>query len=206
MKKIISLILCGVLLTGLSACGSSKNTVESSSETSSVQSKAEHTVDVLSYAGQGTIPELDVSLGTYIDTVKSLYGASSSGDDAEETGEGEDYTMTIYDTYTQVKVDVGDAYFFYKTKYEGKGISRIVCFTNAFDFDIGITMSDDVRDSIDADPALDEDVDKADFLPSTPDNFHRLSYNINDYTLDFYFTDDFLSCIVLTDNRYWVDE
>lgn len=209
MKGCTAVLLLLALLLSLAACNG--NAADTSSVTADSSSQSVHTVDVLSYAVEGVIPGVDVSLGTYIGTVKEMYNYTPPEQEtepvSEETGEGHDhgFDMTIYDSYTQVKVDLGDTYLFYKTKYEGSGISRIVCFKDAFDFQIGITMPEDVKAAISTAPTLEGPISEVDFLPSTPEAFSVVSYTTNDHTIDFYFTDDFLTCTVLTDNRYWTE-
>ncbi len=210
MKRCTAVLLLLTMLLSLAAC-SGKEAAVASSDTAAASSKAAHTVDVLSYAVEGVIPGVDVALGTYIGTVKEMYNYTPPSEETAppsqeaEDGHNHGFDMTIYDSYTQVKVDLGDTYLFYKTKYEGSGISRIVCFKDAFDFQIGITMPEDVKAAIDAAPTREEAVTQVDFLPSTPASFSVVSYTTNDHTVDFYFTDDFLTCTVLTDNRYWTE-
>lgn len=211
MKRYIAVLLSLAMLFALAACNGKEDTAGTSSGAADASSQAAHTVDVLSYAVEGVIPGVDVALGTYIGTVKEMYDytppeaqiepASDEGDEGHDHG----FDMVIYDSYTQVKVDLGDTYLFYKTKYEGSGISRIVCFKDAFDFQIGITMPEDIKAAVSAAPTREETVDAVDFLPSTPTDFSVVSYTTNDHTVDFYFTDDFLTCTVLTDNRYWTE-
>lgn len=216
MKRILALILLLCLLISAAACApSDEDTSSAPSQASDSSSKYVHTVDVMQYVSAGNIPELPITLGDYMNQVKAEYGYSETQPEAtpsytdEEAMEfynhKESFGMMLDEGYLQVTATTGDAYYMYKTRYEGYGISKIACTIDCFGFKNGITFKSDVMDSIDMEPVVTENIEKIDFLPGTVQNCTSLSYTTGDYTVTFYFIDDFLSVTTIQDNRYWYE-
>lgn len=237
MKKWLAVLCAWTILLSLAACGTKDKTGTPSAEgtASATESKYVHDVDIMSYVRKGTIPELPVQLGQYMDHVKEAYGYSDgaqpstdASDDAvsdpfaadagsaENSGDAMDFIhheeafeMLLEEEYLQVTANVGEAYYMYKTRYEGYGISKIACMKNCFGFTVGATLKSDVLDSIALQPTLLDSVDPAsvDFVPgASMMKFTAAAYTEGDYTVTFYFANDFLSFVTLEDGRYWYDD
>lgn len=218
MKRLIAMLLCAAVCLSLAACkGSDTFDGASSADVAEVSSKYVHDVDIMSYVSNGVIPELPIKLGDFMDKVKSEYGYSESGPEPTESlsdeelmgfyHDDESFGMMLDEGYLEVKASTGDAYYLYKTRYEGYGISRMFCLTDCFGFKNGITLRNQVMDAVSLEPSeVAENVEKIDVLPGTPEKCSSVSYTDGDYTVTFYFMDDFLFCTSICDNRYWFYE
>ena len=141
------------------------------------------------------MPESEFALGTDISVIKNAF----SSEDSEQELLVREGTETVV-----LSIDNFD-FHYYKDK-EQNGISVIVNFTNAFGFENGITMSNEIIEVLGEDYKLDAATeDQVYFLRSVTDGCEVLSYTYGDYKLEFYFIDYFLAATKLTDTRYWVD-
>ena len=219
MKRLLSAILLFAILFAFPACNDNRGykpgADESDSATSEdATSKEAYHIDIADLAEKGEIPEIKVPLGTYVGTVKEEYGynentnqntevTESELDDFYYHGHGFDMNITNEDDY--VKMDVGVAYLYYKSKLEGSGISRIVSLKNSYDFETGAAVSDDIKNAIEAEPVRAESGVTVDFLPAFGREFSVVEYEFDKIKLEFYFNDDFLTCTVLTDTSLWAE-
>ncbi|HIZ83754.1 MAG TPA: hypothetical protein H9668_04960 [Firmicutes bacterium] len=211
MRRGAALLLAALLLTSLAACGGEGDT------TSTVTSRqvASHTVDVIAEATAGRMTGVDVHIGQPIEEVEAMYDL---GDDAAPSDEGTDEEASGSDTTSaeplpplymdegesMVQMSTGEIAYYYKKSMADAGISMIVSLTDAYDFEIGITMPDDVRNVIAAEP--EESVPTADelfFLPEVPADCLRLRYTAGTRRVDFYFVDEFLSAVTLCEPQWW---
>lgn len=239
MKKLLALLTAAALLFSLTACNNGgEGTSSTESAVSETASKYVHDVDIMAYVREGVIPELPIGLGDYMDEAKEIYGyyaqtepptesqsgdesavsdpfasqetQSTAGDDALSFVQHEEFFgMMLEEEYLQVTANVGEAYYLYKTRYEGYGISKIACMKNCYGFIVGAALKSDVMDSINLEPTLIDAVDPAtiDFLPgASMMEFTGVSYTEGDHTVTFYFADDFLSFVTIEDDRYWYDD
>ncbi|MBP3692328.1 MAG: hypothetical protein J6I80_03690 [Clostridia bacterium] len=178
MKRILAIVLVLCMAFAFCGCGGKKANIN----------------DIESKASKGEMPESEFALGTEISVIKNAFS-----DDSEQELLVREGTETVV-----LSIDNFD-YHYYKAK-EQNGISVIVNFSNAFGFENGITMSNEIievlGDGYTLDAATDDQIY---FLRSVTDGCEVLSYTYGDYKLEFYFIDYFLAATKLTDTRYWVD-
>lgn len=179
MKRILAVILILCMTLAFCGCGSKKADVNEIEEQASL----------------GKMPESEFALGTEISVIKNAFSA----EDSEQELLVREGTETVV-----LSIDNFD-FHYYKDK-EQNGISVIVNFTNAFGFENGITMSNEIIEVLGEDYKLDAATeDQVYFLRSATEGCEVLSYTYGDYKLEFYFIDYFLAATKLTDTRYWVD-
>lgn len=178
MKRILAVVLIICMAFAFCGCGNKKTNVN----------KIEEQVS------QGKMAESEFALGTEISVIKNAF-----------SDESEQELLVREGTQTAIlSIDNFD-YHYYKDK-EQNGISVIVNFTNAFGFENGITMSNDIIKVLGEDYKLDAATeDQLYFLRSATEGCEVLSYTYGDYLLEFYFIDYFLAATKLTDTRYWTE-
>ncbi len=191
MKKIISIILCLFIACSFVGCKNNNK-------------KTEHTVDVQYYAKLGKIPEIDfAALGTSEKQLTEYYGDGRTID----AGDHEHFVeLNRIEGNLTVRLDGGNLLYYYEKAKKDKGISVIISFDTAYDFEVGITMPQDVQDAISAEGTLSNaTAEQLYFLPASDKNAKVLSYTFDNIRLDFFFINDFLSATVLTDTNNWTD-
>lgn len=210
--KLLGFLTAAVMIFSLSACGG--QSAEEADISSIVESTEDYGIDVIALATAGEIPEQETKLGDSRQTVKDHYSQSAdassegSGSDQSDTDDHSTKSLTIDDNEDgnrdYIKMSTGEESFYYKKTASSKKISYIVNYTDAYGFAVGIAMPDDIKEAVRADAVEDTPV-AADlfFLPEVPENCVRLSYTAGSNKLDFYFVDDFLSCIVLYSPVNW---
>ncbi len=179
MKRVLAVLLILCMMFAFCGCGNKKADGN----------------DIEAQASQGKIPESQFALGTDVSVIKNAFDPEKSEEPLLER-EGESTVVMTIDNYD---------FHYYKDKKQN-GISVLVSFTDAYGFENGITMSNDIievlGDKGKLDAATDEQVY---FLRSATEGCEVLSYTYGDYKLEFYFIDYFLAATKLTDTRYWVD-
>ena len=215
-KRLFLCFICLVFLFSFAACNKNEGggEVTSADVTSeeTVTSKEPYHLDIAALAAKGDIPEIEIALGTYVGTVKETYGYKEAAESGTEITEselddfyyhGHDTEMRITNQDDYVKIDIGTAYFYYKSIREGSGISRIVSLKNSYDFETGAAVSENIKNAVDAQPTREESGVTVDFLPAVGQEFSVIEYNFDKIALEFYFVDDFLTCTVLTNTELW---
>lgn len=191
MKRVISVLLAAFMLLSVAACGEKNDKKDE---------KKQGEID--KYAVSGTVPELDVKLGTSIDEVKRLF--PSDYEDADESkvmlGETEGNTAVCMITL--------NASFYYEKANKDNGVSVVaVTGGNAYGLELGgTTTKSDVTAKLSSDyteGTATEDMQY--FLPGVSENCAYLSVKYDAYRLDFFFVDDFLIAVTLTDTENWTD-
>lgn len=202
IRKIGAALLAAVMLFGLAACG---NKEPENTDTSS-KTTVSHSVDVMAEAKAGKMKGTDVYIGQSIDEVKKLYYYGE--DDAPVTslasGDEEPLELSITEGETMVRMATGQVDYYYRKSMEDKGISMIVSMVDCYGFEAGITMPDDVKNAIAEEGT--ESVPTEDdlfFLPEVPSDCLRLTYTAGSRQLDFYFVDEFLSAVTLSEPAWW---
>ena len=202
IRKIGAALLAAVMLFGLAACG---NKEPENTDTSS-KTTVSHSVDVMAEAKAGKMKGTDVYIGQSIDEVKKLYYYGE--DDAPVTslasGDEEPLELSITEGETMVRMATGQVDYYYRKSMEDKGVSMIVSMVDCYGFEAGITMPDDVKNAIAEEGT--ESVPTEDdlfFLPEVPSDCLRLTYTAGSRQLDFYFVDEFLSAVTLSEPAWW---
>ncbi len=190
MKKTFSLLLAFIFVFTLCACGDSGEKKD----------KTNATLD--SYAANGEIPELEVKLGTAIETVKELYPPDY--EDADETK----VMRSEVEGNTAVCMVTLNASYYYEKAHKDKGVSVIaVTGGNAFGLELcNTTTKSDVTELLKAEyTESTATAGQQYFLPGVSDNCKMLSASFDKIRLDFFFVDDYLAAVTLTNTEYWTD-
>lgn len=202
IRKTGAALLAAVMLCGPAACG---NKEPEKAETSG-KTTVSHSVDVMAEAKAGKMEGTAVYIGQSVDEVKKLYHygeeeppATSLASDGEEPLE-----LSVTEGETMVRLATGQVDYYYRKAMEDKGISMIVSMVDCYGFEAGITMPDDVKNAI-AEEEVESVPDEDDlfFLPEVPDDCMRLTYTAGSRQLDFYFVDEFLSAVTLSEPAWW---
>lgn len=179
MKRILAFLLALCMIFAFCGCGGKKEKVS----------------EIEQQASKGVIPESEFALGTEISVIKNAFDPEKS-EEPLIVQEGSSTVLMTIDNYD---------FHYYKDK-EQNGISVIVSYANAYGFENGITMSNDVIEVLgDKGKLAAATEDQLYFLRSATEGCEVLSYTYGDYELEFYFIDYFLAATKLTDTRYWVD-
>ncbi len=127
MKRFLSLVMCVLLVSGLTACDKKGS------------SNAKHSVDVEYYAKLGQISDADLKLGDNVEDVKAEFSKT-----VDEDGNSLyfDYEAGDYTVMTD-----GTGCCCYKTDDEAAGITHIVKYGDAYGFSQG-SVSTQVRDAM----------------------------------------------------------
>ncbi|MBQ7045587.1 MAG: hypothetical protein IJN65_03740 [Clostridia bacterium] len=191
MKRIISLILVAVIACSFVGCKGEEN-------------KTNHTTDVEYYAKLGKIPEMELALGASEDQVQKHYEGGRPADDDD----GHDHILELnrMEGNLTVRLDAGNVLYYYEKAKKDNGVSVLISFDTAYDFEVGIAMPQDVKNAISAEGTLtDATSEQLFFLPFVEGDAKILTYNFDNIRLQFVFINDFLSATVLTDTNNWTD-
>ncbi len=213
IRKGGAVLLAALLLAAPAGCGDGGQ--EETSQTSS-QVTVSHPVDVLAEAAAGRMTGAPVVIGQSVEEVKKLYGyvdedEETNGDQGDDAVEESDVTsgeslpyMTLNEGDTMVQMFTGEVDYYYRKAQADKGVSFMASVVDVYGFEIGITMPDDVRNAIAAQPT--ESVPAAEdffFLPDTPEDTLRLTYTAGARQVDFYFSEEFLIAVTLCEPQLW---
>ena len=199
-------MLAAVMLSSLSACGNK----EPAGDGTTSKTVVSHPVDVIGEAKAGKLTGTDVFIGRSAEEVKKLYhyGEEDTLSTSLEADGEEPLILDITEGETMVRMATGQVDYYYRKAKEEKGISMIVSMVDCYGFEAGITMPDDVKNAI-AEEGTESAPTEDDlfFLPEVPADCLRLTYTAGSQQLDFYFVDEFLSAVTLSQPDWWkVDE
>lgn len=185
MKRVLCLVLCFAFILSFAACGGKKT-----------DSRGE--IDKL--AAKGEIPEYEVKLGSTAEFALKHY------EDLSKEQNNEDLILSEYEGSTAVNLMNGVQSFYYEKQHADKGIS-VVAVTGGYAYGLELgntTTKNDVLKKLAADyteqPATADDLF---FLPGTMEGAKVITANFDNIKLEFFFFDDFLSAVCLTDTNYW---
>ncbi|MCI8359846.1 MAG: hypothetical protein HFE86_00735 [Clostridiales bacterium] len=202
IRKIGAALLAAVMLSSLSACGGKEP--EGGGTTS--KAAVSHPVDVIGEAKAGKLTGTDVFIGRSAEEVKKLYhyGEEDTLSTSLASDDEEPLILTITEGETMVRMATGQVDYYYRKAKEEKGISMIVSMVDCYGFEAGITMPDDVKNAIAEDGAESAPTeDDLFFLPEVPADCLRLTYTAGSQQLDFYFVDEFLAAVTLSQPDWW---
>lgn len=208
-------LLAAALLTSLTGCGG-KETDMSSQASSKVT--VSHSVDVIAEATAGKMTGSPVYIGQPVAEVKKLYQYTEDGEgpDMDETDAVDETDaasneslppMSLTEGETMVRMATGEVDYYYRKAQADKGIAFMAAVVDVYGFEIGITMPDDVKNAILPEPV--ESVPAPEdffFLPETPEDSLCLTYQAGTRQLDFYFVDEFLAAVTLSEPQWWAVE
>ena len=181
-KKIFALILALLMVVSFGACGE-KETPKSQAELD---------------AEKGILSGVHFALGTSGDEIIRYYKA-----EIEKNGEESDYLQTgNFDGYSSITT-LGDIYYFEEGK-EGEGALFSASFAKVWDYEIGISMKDEIKEQLAGETeeytATEEQLF---FFPSFEENCEVLAVKCGEYKLSFYFVNGFLAASSLQDLNNW---
>ena len=177
MKKVIALALAACTALCLCSC---KKTEKAKSE-------------IADLAKQGKMTESEFDLGTDPSVIINAF------EDKKEE-------LTVNEGESTVKLSLDNFDYHYYKSSKDNGISVIVNFGDAYGFENGQAMSDDVTKAIDGKYTLKTATpEQTYFLRDSAQNCEVLSYTFGNYRLEFYFIDYFLAATCLADMNYWQD-
>ena len=233
MKKLLSIVLCTVVLLSLGAC----NWFESEDEenivipTTSQRSVIATKEEVAAQVAKGKVDGAVFALGTGIEEVKEYFfdivrpwTITATSKVVKKKGTTKVVTETSPYDNTQIVTAIGEKEDMYKYQkgntltsvyYNGEqyffvngnekaGAAIIVCNISAYGFTMGNCPSVDVINSLGEPDVKDiPSVDQLFFCLGSPVNPTRLTYNFGDKRLDFVFSDDNLLVVTLTDTNIY---
>lgn len=233
MKKLLSIVLCMVVLLSLGACDwfksedEDKIVIPTTSKRNVIATKDEVSAKV----AEGKVDGAVFALGTGIEEVKEYFfdivrpwTITVTSKVVKKKGTTKVVTETSPYDNTQIVTAIGEKEDMYKYQkgnsltsvyYNGEqyffvngneqaGAAIIVCNISAYGFDVGNCPSVDVINSLGEPDEKDiPSVDQLFFCLGSPVNPTRLTYNFGDKRLDFVFSDDNLLVVTLTDTRIY---
>lgn len=233
MKKLLSVILCMVVLLSLGACDwfqsedEDKIVIPTTSKRNVIATKE----DVSAKVAEGKVDGAVFALGTEIEEVKEYFfdivrpwTITVTSKIVNKEGTTKVVTETSPYDNTQIVTAIGEKEDMYKYQkgnsltsvyYNGEqyffvngneqaGVAIIVCNISAYGFDMGNCPSVDVINSLGEPDVKDiPSVDQLFFCLGSPVNPTRLTYNFGDKRLDFVFSDDNLLVVTLTDTKLY---
>ena len=194
MKKLIILVLSVILAFGATACANKDNAKVSSSSSLTPTGNFDY---VPQYASNGEITGLDVHIGMSTEVVRSLYNGSETSSAVAADAYNFNETTTKSGL---IKMSCMNYYYYCNGNAEDKGISAIADLGNAYGFENGISMSNDIKSICGESDVYTPENSELFFLPATPDNCTALSYQYGIYTVKFFFISDYLTATFIYDN------
>jgi len=198
MKKIVSIILCFVFIFGLAACGKEKVSNNSN-------------IDLEYYAKLGKMPETDFTLGDDIDEViKKLTDKQEQFDNEHEEDldhshdhNQADFIFNVTEGKKNVLIDNGAINYYYNKDNKKNGISFIVNYDTAFEFEIG-TLISEVEENLTGYELTEEEPNEEEiFFVSYITDASVLKTRINDVAIIFVFQENMLFATAMYDTNNW---
>ena len=187
MKRIISLILAlGICFSCCACAGGAQpqnNTVG---------------IDLAAELQGGKIPEIDIALGTAVDTIEVAEGHSHQDSDTHgySSVEGDKYSYFLNE----------HAFAYYKNAKKDKGISVVLSVSEAFSLKCNSFVSaEQVKEAFPNIEFTEGTVDKNDLtiMPYMLDTTKKLTYTSGKRQAVFYIMDDQLIAVALIDTENW---
>ena len=197
ISKILSVILAFAICFAFAGCSEKKEEIIKAP--SEMVKPLAHSIDIVSYAQKGEIPEIPYALGADIDNLKETF--------MDHVDEGSEiYELGVQEGENDVWLLGGSMDFCYEKANKEDGISVIIAKDMAYDFAIGgVYAADDVINAVGLETfeKYEAEYEDAFFLPVIPDNTECIKYIINNYELRFILVDGALSAVTLTDPANW---
>ncbi len=189
MKRIISLILALFICFVCCACN----------DVTDNEYKGGNGIDLIALLKDGKIPEIDIALGTAVDTI-----AVSEGHSHESGEEAHGYSSVVGNKYSYFLNEHASAY--YKNTKKDKGISVVLSVSEAFSLKCNSFVSaEQVKEAFPNIEFTEGTVDKNDLtiMPYMLDTTKKLTYTSGKRQAVFYIMDDQLIAVALIDTENW---
>ncbi len=191
MKKLLCVFLSLALCLSFAACGKDKDLANDESK---------GTIDA--FASQGQIPELEIKLGSTPDEATAFYNTAATENDNPDLVLGEMVGETA------VVLSNGIDSFYYEKQNAQYGIS-VIALTGGTAYGLEIantTTKSDVEALLSAKYTVNAATpEQLFFLPGVVDGAEVLTCSFENIRLDFFFFEDILSAVTLTNTTYWKD-
>ncbi len=195
MKKFYLVAVSILMVLCMVGCGSGTG--------DSVSDASQDGYNLELYVSQGRIPELEYTLGANPETIK---GDHSGADAESQNGHSHDEVSEIINGDI-IQLNVPDsADYFYKSDKKDAGISAIITMNTAFGVEIGeLTTPADIKNSFSNITFTETNVASTElfFMPIALDGVTALFYSSGPNTVSFYFQDNALIAVGLTDTANW---
>jgi len=217
MRKLSILLLAAALLF-LVACGGEFSSQYDPNDPFLNAGRLEHDVDVGYYARQGRIDTLTIKIGDTADDVKKYYNfdaelesALEELDDDELDDElhedfGEDnFTIAEFEFDDFVELRSESVAYYYMSAGSAQRIVSIVNFGDSYGFIMHVNTIEDVREAL-GEAYEDRPAEESDlFFMFSPqaDDHHILSYIYDNMRVKFFFNEDLLVAVSLSDIDEW---
>ncbi len=186
MKRIIALILALGICFTFGACANITD------------NEYKGGIDLAAALSDGKIPEIDIALGTAIDSIAVAEGHSHQDEDTHG------YSFVEGDKYSYFLNE--NAFAYYKNSKKSEGISVVLSISEAFSLKCNSFVSaDDVKAAFPNTEFTEETVDKNDLtiMPYMLDTTKKLTFESGDVRAVFYIMEDQLIAVAIIDTKNW---
>lgn len=191
MKRIIALLCAVLLVFSLCGCGNNKK-------------NEGYSVDIEYFLKTGQVKEAQFALGTPIKDIEKEI-AKHSNEEEGNLCQGDEIVLVEGANYNYYNAP--DFYYYYNIGKEDNGISCIVGFTDIYGFSVGQTGEYTVKSALEQEGLkVSEDVADEDeffFMPFSIENCRKLTCEIENNVLVFYFENDALIAGVIYNKENW---
>lgn len=211
MKRWICILSVLIFTFSSASCGNSSN-----NDVSSVASTIDYNALVPDSAAKGEIYGAQFAVGANVDDVVAFYNGTDKTAESEggsttsvpELDEEIAYDLTIRGLDTDdkiIKMYADDTRYFYYNKSKESGVAFIAYFGSAFDYTSGYTPYETIKNTIEAQPAMERiATDEDQFFTVQPlADTKMLTYKFGDYVLSFFFMDNNLFATTIYDMKVW---
>lgn len=205
MKRVLSVLLVVLMLVSLCAC--TKN--EQKSEVENHNTKEVNNTNIAGFVEKGVLDFSEVAIGMTVSDAIEKFHQEADMEDGTKVLLGEYF----YGSYKGLKArelnnDIYDisnytnTTFIYDLNNENNGIIAITCVCDVYGFQNGITMSEDVVNSLGSAKERDASENELYFLPVRPEA-KAMDYTFGKNKVTFYFVDDFLIATVISSAEHY---
>ncbi len=201
MKKLLSLVLCLLLLLCFSACSKTEEGDASSAPSEDLSASVEAAVS------EGRLPEAKFSLGTEISELKEYYNELEKQMEENHREDGhmysdEDMLLAISEGTLSVTYEIGNEKYYYEKAKKSKGVAVVCSLADAFGIKHGTSKAEvEAKLSGLELKSVTAGEDELYFLPLSEALILR--YKKGNHTLDFYFSNNELVATVLRNTDNW---
>ncbi len=195
MKKVISVLLCLLLIVTFASCAKKKEKKQDTQNTG-----------IISIAETGKITEAEFAVGNDLSLLKEKMDTQRNEHAGEEHGYGESHDLMMhkegntFSYYTDSSIS-----YYYRSNNKEAGVAAIISYDAAFGFTVGLTNKYDITTAISDTPVVSKATEKQTFfLLFALEDCEILTYKAGKYNLNFYFSNGLLLCTALVNPELWV--